>query len=69
MTNNKLKIKKFLRQQVEWFKNGWITESNLLFKFADCRDNYPDFDYELEYNKIVKELRLELDGLKLEAKK
>jgi len=63
-TNN-LRIKKFLRTQVEWYTQGSIDENNLRFKIDDCRETYPEFDYELELGLITMELRVKLLGLKL----
>ena len=63
--NNEIRIKKFLRTQVEWYTENKITENNLRFKIADCRKSYPDFDYELEFGLIYIELKVQLLELKL----
>ncbi len=64
--NNEIKIKKFLRTQLEWYIDEKITEENFLYKIADCRESYPDFDYELELGLICMELRVKLLSLKME---
>ena len=52
-----LKIKKFLRTQLNWLVTGKITEDNFKYKLADCKMNYPSFDYEAEYFKMTEELK------------
>ncbi len=62
---NNIRIKKFLRTQVKWYTENKITEKNLIFKIADCRESYPDFNYELEFGLIYMELKVQLIGLHL----
>lgn len=58
------KIKKFLRQQLQWLVAGDISEGNFKHKLADCKKDYPDFDYEAEFAIMVKELEEQKEKLK-----